>query len=159
MGDVDPFDGPRRLLQAQHLAQADRALARLDVKHLRLHVLVDVAAQPQALERGDLVAQPGRFFELQLRARLGHRLFELLEQLVLLAFQHHAQPANLLAVFFLGDAEVARGRALADAVQDARPKPAATARSLMSSPQVRNWKMRCSTWIAARRLLALVNGP
>ena len=34
------------------------------------------------------------------------------------------QPANLLAVFVAGHAEVARRRALPDAVQQAGPKPA-----------------------------------
>ncbi|MBI3412128.1 MAG: HigA family addiction module antidote protein [Planctomycetes bacterium] len=101
-----------------------QALPRLDLEHFRLHVLIDLAAQAKLLECVNLIAQPGRFFELCGRARLGHRPLHFLEQLPLLAFQHQTQAADLLAVVFAADAEVARRRALPDAVQEARAKPA-----------------------------------
>ena len=58
------------------------------------------------------------------RAGLLHLLLHLRDQPVLLAFHHQPQFADLLAVFFLRHAEVARGRALADAVQQAGAEPA-----------------------------------
>src|SRR5262249_29870476 len=62
--------------------------------------------------------------ELERGAGRLHLLLHLGDQLVLLAFEHQPQRADLLAVVLLGDAEVARGGTLADRVQDARPEPA-----------------------------------
>ena len=71
----------------------------------------------------NLVAQPGRLLEPQVRRRLGHLLPHLVEQRSCVAFQEHPQPLDVLAVFFLADPQVARRRALVDRRQQARPKP------------------------------------
>src|SRR5262249_18894723 len=69
-------------------------------------------------------AKLGRLLEAHRRARLGHSLLHFLKQFRLLPFEHQAQAADLLAIVLTVDAEIARSGALADAVQDARPKPA-----------------------------------
>src|SRR5262249_43590421 len=124
MSDVDPFDGPRSLRQTQGFAQTNESLLRLDEENLRLYVLVDVTATAQVLQRVDLIPQPSRFFISQGGARLFHFLLHFGDQLGLLAGQHHAQSSDLLTIFFPGDAKVARGGALVDAVQNAGPEPA-----------------------------------
>src|SRR5207245_562042 len=103
---------------------AKHALLGIDLKDFRLHVLVHVAAQAQVLEGFNLVAQPGGFLELESVRGLLHGSFHLANQLLLLAVQHKTQGPNLPPVVFLADAKVTRGRALVDAVQDARPEPA-----------------------------------
>src|SRR5262249_13214055 len=96
----------------------------VDLEDLRLHVLVDVAAQAQVLESLYLVADAGRFLEERRLARRLHLELHLANQATLLPFENEAEAPNLLAVFLLGDAQVARGCALTDAGEDARPEPA-----------------------------------
>ena len=62
---------------------------------------LDVAALAEFLQRVDVVAQPGRLLELQRRAGLLHLRFHFGEQPLLLAFQHQAQRADLLAILLL----------------------------------------------------------
>src|SRR5207249_358909 len=71
-----------------------------------------------------LVAQPGRLLEQHGGASRLHLGLHLADQLLFFAFQDESQGANLFAVILFGDAEIARGRTLADAVQEARPEPA-----------------------------------
>src|SRR5262249_8027236 len=124
VGDVDALDDTRRLLQPQHLAQADEALLRLDLEDLRLHVLVDLAAQAERLERLNVVTHAGGLLEEEGLAGLLHVALHLAEEPVLLARQHQPQGADLLAVLLLGDAEVTRGRTLPNIVENAGAEPA-----------------------------------
>src|SRR5262249_47463447 len=124
MGDIHAFDDARDATQPEDLAQARGPFFRLDLKDLGLHVLIDFAAQAEAAQGADLVAQPRRLFVALRGAGVGHRLLHLLDELFLLPFEHEPQRADLLSIGFLGHAEIARRRALPDAVQKARPEPA-----------------------------------
>src|SRR5262249_58727102 len=124
VGDIHPFDDARDATEPEDLAQAGEPLLRLDLKDLGLDVLIHFAAQAQAAESADLVAQPRRFFIALHGAGVGHRLLHLLDELFFLPFQDESQRADLLAVGLLRHAEVARRRALMDAVQKTRPEPA-----------------------------------
>ena len=64
MGDVDPFDRPRRVLQLEHFLQAGQPLLRVDEEHLGLDVRVQFAALVERFQHLDFVAQPGGRFEL-----------------------------------------------------------------------------------------------
>src|SRR5439155_10928118 len=57
-------------------------------------------------------------------AGLLHLLVHAGQQSLLFAFKDVAEVADLPAIVLLGDAEIARGGALPDAVEDARAKPA-----------------------------------
>src|SRR5262249_51592071 len=122
--DVDPLDGPRPLGQPERFLESRQSLLRLDGEDLRLHVPGRVAAHAEVAEGVDVVAQARGPLELEGGARLPHLLLHLVDQLLLLSLQYEPQRPDLLAILLLRDAEVARGRALVDAVQEAGAEPA-----------------------------------
>src|SRR5262249_39670495 len=124
VSDVDALDDARVAPEAEGFAQPGQPFFRLDLKDAGLYVLIDFATQAEAAKSAYFVAQPPRLLVALHGAGIGHRLLHLPDQLLLLSLQNHAQGTNLLAIRFLGDAEVARRRALMDAVQEARPEPA-----------------------------------
>ena len=110
-------------VEVQDLLQAGQPLLGIDGKDLRLHVLVELAALVERLQEMDLVAEPGRLFELELlRGRL-HLRPHLVQQGLLLAFQELLQAMDALAVVLLRDPQIAGGRALPDRGQQAGPEP------------------------------------
>ncbi len=122
--DIHAVDRARNGVELQDLLQSLQPFSRVDVKHLGLRVLGEVAPQAEVFERFDLVAQPGGLFEEELLAGLAHLVVHFLEQSVLLAVQKHLEAADARPVGFAIDSEVARGRALADRGQQAGPEPA-----------------------------------
>jgi hypothetical protein len=54
------------------------------------------------LQSANIIAQAGCLFKLQLSRRFPHLRFHFLDQLVLLAFQNHAELANLLTIILRG---------------------------------------------------------
>ena len=56
MGNIDPFDRPRRLGEMKHLPQPGETFLRIDVKDLGLGMLVEIAALVERFEHVDFVA-------------------------------------------------------------------------------------------------------
>ena len=123
VGDVHAVDRARDRVELQDLLEPLEPLARVDVEDLGLGVLGEVAAQVEALQGLDLVAEPGGLLELELLARLAHLLLHLLEQDVLLAVEEELQAADVGAVALAIDPQVAGGRALVDRVEQAGAEP------------------------------------
>src|SRR5262249_46133405 len=90
----------------------------------RLDVAIDLAALGELPQGSDVVAEPGRLLELEVGGGLTLLAFHARQELLLLAFQHHAEGADLAAVVLLADAEVARGGALADGGEQTGAGPA-----------------------------------
>ena len=65
VGDVDPLDDARRGRQPENLRQPREPLLRIDEEHLRLDMLLEVAALVERFEEPDLVAEPSRPLELE----------------------------------------------------------------------------------------------
>ena len=79
--------------QAEHFAQADQPLLRIDRKNLRLHVFADFAALAELTQRFDVIAQPRRFLEQHCgrAGPLAHLRFYLADRAALfLPLHHHA---------------------------------------------------------------------
>ena len=129
------------LARPSTLLQPAEPLLRVDGEDFGLHVGVHVAAQVEVFEGGDLVADAAGLLEVERLAGREHLALHPPDQPVLLPFQHEDQLLDLPAVVLAADAEVARGGAAADAVQQARPEPPPLLLvDLMSSVQVRNWR-------------------
>ena len=107
----------------EDLLEPLEALPGVDVEDLGLGVLVEVAPEVDVSERLQLVAKPGGLLELEGLARLLHLGLELGQDHILLAVEEEAEPADVLAVGFLVDPEVARRGALVDRVQEAGAEP------------------------------------
>ena len=124
MGDIHPFDPPRQFGQIEDFLETRQTLLRVDLEHLGLHMVFEVATLRQVFEGGQLIAQPGGFFELQgLRGRFHFRL-HLVDEVGLLAIEKQLQPLDIAAVVFATDPQIAGGGTLPDAMQQAGAEPA-----------------------------------
>ena len=124
VGDVHAFDPTRGGLHVQDFLQSFQPLSRIDVKHLGLGVLGEVAAQVQGLQRLDLVTQPRGLLEEKRGARHLHFLLHLGDDDVFLTVEEEAEAADVGAIRLAVHPQVARGRTLVDRMQQARAEPA-----------------------------------
>ena len=161
VGDIDPFDRPRRFGQLEHLFQAGEPLFRVDVKDFGLGVGIEVAAAVERFEQLDFVAQAGGLLELQLLGGVLH---------FALHFGQQARPCPLPESGSGGRCRVRYSSLLIRRLQGAvhclmlasrhgRNQRQRSSPSSMSRLQVRNLKIRCRTCTAPRSAPALAKGP
>ena len=79
---------PRHFPQAEDFLQPDEPFAGIDVKHFRLHILVDVAAELQLAQGIDVVPQPARFLKLHFAGGCLHLQQHFLDEPFPLAFEY-----------------------------------------------------------------------
>ncbi len=161
VGDVDAFDRPRPLVQVQHLPQAGQPALRVDGKDLGLDVRFQLAALVERFEHLDFVAQPGRpprSADRSAAAAISSRISASSRFLPPSRNRCKRWMSLRYSSFEMRKLHGAVHWAI-ECSRQGRNHRQRGSLSSMSSVQVRNLKIFCSTWIAPRSPRGLANGP